>query len=105
VTLGSRAAPDLALYVISFRKPRRRLTIQSLNFILMPTASPGRQPTSNPRGSGSLCSIRVEDVIMVLGNVYVLLLILFSFRKILSEVVCASKRSVDISLVPLEEIL
>jgi hypothetical protein len=88
-----------------FRKLRRRLTIQSLNFVPMPTASPGCQPTSNSRGFGSLCSILVEDVIMVLGNVYVLLLILFSFPKIFSEVVCASKRSVGISLVPLEEIL
>jgi hypothetical protein len=42
---------------------------------------------------------------MVLGNVYVLLLILFSFPKIFSEAVCASKGSVGISLVLLEEIL
>jgi hypothetical protein len=107
VTLGSRAAPDLALYVIFpfFSRSRRRLTIQSPKSVLMATASRGRQPTSNSRGSGSLYSRRVEDVIMVLGNVYVLLVILFSIRKIFSEVVCASERSVDISLVLLEEIL
>jgi hypothetical protein len=102
VTLGSRAAPDLALYVIPlFGRLRRRLTIQSPNPVLMPI-SRSRQPTSNSRGSSSLCSRRVEDVIMVLGSVYVLLLILISFRKIFSEVVCASKRSVDISLLLLE---
>jgi hypothetical protein len=101
VTLGSRALPDLALYVISllFGGLWRILTIQSPNSVLMSTATRGRQPTSNSRGSGSLCSRRVEDVIMVLGNIYVLLVILFSLRKIFSEVVCASERSVDIPLV------
>ena len=104
MTLGFRAAPDLALYVISllFGRLGRRLTIQSLNSVLMPTVSRGPQPTSKTRGSGSLCSRRIEDVIMVLVNVYVVLLILFSFRRIFSEVVCASKRSVDISLLFLE---